>query len=69
MTTQPCVAITKTGTVMLKSSYEEFAIKEMVDPVTGGKFKVKDVVELRKGATGFAGSGKVEAEVYRPTMS
>lgn len=69
MTTQPCVAITRTGTVMLKSSYDEFAKSDMVDPIAGKKFKEKDVVELRKAATGFASSGKVEAEVYRPTMS
>lgn len=69
MSTQPCVAITRTGTVMLKASYEEFARGDMVDPVAGGKFKEKDVVDLRKAATGYAASGKVEAEVYRPTMS
>ncbi|GMH47645.1 hypothetical protein TrVE_jg8283 [Triparma verrucosa] len=68
LTTQPCVAITKTGSVMLKSSFDEFAKKDMVCPVTGSKFKDKDVVELKKCATGYASSGKVEAEVYRPTM-
>jgi len=68
LTTQPCVAITKTGSVMLKSSFDEFAKKDMVDPVTGTKFKDKDVVEIKKCATGYASSGKVEAEVYRPTM-
>ena len=68
LTTQEIVAITKSGTVMLKSNYEEFAKKEKVDPVKGVKFKDKDVVELRKSATGYASSGKVEAEVYTPTM-
>jgi len=69
LTTQEVVAITKTGTVMLKSVYEELAKKDMIDPVTGGKFQEKHVVELRKAASGYSGSGNVEAKKYSATMT
>jgi nitric oxide synthase-interacting protein len=69
LTTQEVVAITRTGSVMLASSYEEFARGDMVDPVKGGKFKEKDVVRLRKAASGYSASGKVEAKTYTATMT
>jgi nitric oxide synthase-interacting protein len=69
LTTQPVVAITSTGTVMLKTVYTELAESDKVDPVTGKKFKEKDVVELRKSASGYASSGVVESRKYCPTMT
>jgi len=69
LTTQEIVAITKTGTVLLKTAFDDLAKKDMVDPVTGQKFKDKDVVMLRKSASGYASSGVVEAKKYSATMT
>ncbi|KAL9180704.1 hypothetical protein ACHAXT_011157 [Thalassiosira profunda] len=69
ITTQPTVAIAKTGQVMLESVYKELAEPTMQCPVTGKKFKEKDVIELIKGKSGFASSGEVVAKKYNPTLT
>lgn len=69
ITTQPTVAIAKTGQVMLKSVYEELAKPTMTCPMTGKRFKEKDVLELIKGKSGFAASGEVIARKYNPTLT
>lgn len=75
ITTQEVVAIKKTGVVMLKDVYDDVVKKSsdgksiMICPITGKKFKEKDVIQLEKGKSGFAASGKVEASKYTPTMT
>lgn len=69
ITTQPTIAIRNTGQVMLKSVYLELAKPTMTCPVTGKKFKEKDVLELIKGKSGFAASGEVVAKKYNPTLT
>eukprot|EP00578_Thalassiosira_sp_NH16_P026547 CAMPEP_0181087220 /NCGR_PEP_ID=MMETSP1071-20121207/6159_1 /TAXON_ID=35127 /ORGANISM="Thalassiosira sp., Strain NH16" /LENGTH=319 /DNA_ID=CAMNT_0023169099 /DNA_START=109 /DNA_END=1069 /DNA_ORIENTATION=+ len=69
ITTQPTIVIKNTGQVMLKSVYEELAKPEMRCPVTAKKFREKDVLELIKGKSGFAASGKVVAKKYNPTLT
>jgi nitric oxide synthase-interacting protein len=76
ITTQEVVAIKKTGVVMLKDVYETVVKrsssngKTMICPITGKPFKEdKDLMELVKGKSGFAASGKVEASKYIPTMT
>ena len=54
---------------MLKSVFEELARPTMTCPVTGKKFKERDVLELVKGKSGFAASGKVVAKKYNPTLT
>ncbi|KAG5186762.1 hypothetical protein JKP88DRAFT_308871, partial [Tribonema minus] len=65
---QPTVLLARSGQVMLKSAAEEFALPTMMCPVTGGKFKTADVIELARSASGFAASGEVEAQKYEPVM-
>ena len=69
ITTQPTIVIKNSGQVMLKSVYEELAKPEMRCPVTAKKFREKDVLELIKGKSGFAASGKVVAKKYNPTLT
>ena len=69
ITTQPTVVIKNTGQVMLKSVYKELAQPTMTCPITGKKFKEKDVLELIKGKSGFAASGDVVAKKYNPTLT
>lgn len=69
ITTQDAVAIKSSGQVMLKSVFDELAKPTMTCPVTGKKFKDKDVIKLIKGKSGFAASGNVEAKKYNPTLT
>ncbi len=69
ITTQDAVAIKSSGQVMLKSVFDELAKPTMTCPVTGKKFKDKDVITLVKGKSGFAASGNVEAKKYNPTLT
>lgn len=69
ITTQDAVAIKSSGQVMLKSVFDELAKPTMTCPVTGKKFKEKDVITLVKGKSGFAASGNVEAKKYNPTLT
>jgi len=69
ITTQDAVAIKSSGQVMLKSVFNELAKPTMTCPVTGKKFKDKDIITLIKGKSGFAASGNVEAKKYNPTLT
>jgi hypothetical protein len=43
--------------------------KDMMDPFGGGKLKVKDIIFMQKGGTGFAAGGtKLDTHKYTPTM-
>ncbi|CAM9539947.1 unnamed protein product [Phaeothamnion confervicola] len=54
---------------MLEESAKKFAYDTMTCPITGNKFKMKDVIELKRAGTGFAASGQSETSKYRPTMT
>jgi len=73
ITTQPVVVIKKSGVVLLKDVYDSVVKgkkgKSMVCPITGEKFKEKDILDLQKGKSGFAASGDVVASKYTPTMT
>mmetsp|Transcript_57408 Transcript_57408/g.171241 ORF Transcript_57408/g.171241 Transcript_57408/m.171241 type:complete len:289 (-) Transcript_57408:40-906(-) len=69
ITTQRAIVIKKTGKVMLYDMYEKLAKPSMTCPATGKKFKQKDVIELKKAASGFAASGQTIAKRYRPTLT
>jgi nitric oxide synthase-interacting protein len=69
ITTQETIAIKASGQVMLKRVFDELAKPSMTCPVTGKRFKDKDVITLVKGKSGFAASGNVEAKKYNPTLT
>jgi nitric oxide synthase-interacting protein len=48
---------------------KEDSVLTMMCPITGKKFKEKDVLHLQKAASGFAASGTVEAKKYVPTLT
>jgi len=62
------VAIATSGKVMLKQYFDEIAAASHVCPITGKKFESKDVIFLRKAASGKAASGTVVAEHWTPGM-
>ena len=53
---------------MTKECYEQLAKPSMTCPVTGKKFKAKDVIVLQSAGSGFASKGGVEATHYRPNL-
>eukprot|EP00979_Chaetoceros_neogracilis_P001098 scaffold197_cov268-Chaetoceros_neogracile.AAC.13 len=73
ITTQPVLTIKKSGVVILKDIFDSVVKtadgKGMICPITGKKFKEKDVLQLKKGKSGFAASGKVTASKYIPTLT
>ncbi len=69
ISTQPTVAIKKTGVVILEDVFDKVVKSSMVCPVKGKKFKKKDILHLSKCASGFAASGNVVAKKYKPTLT
>ncbi|CAM9161086.1 unnamed protein product [Chrysoparadoxa australica] len=67
--TQKIAVIKKSGQVMLYDALEKFATPSMTCPVTGVKFKKKDILPLVTGGSSFSASGQVEAKKYNPTMT
>jgi len=70
ISTQPVVLIKKTGIVLLKDIFDQLRKSSgNTCPITGKKFKDKDVITLIKGTSGFSASGNVVAKKYRPTLT
>jgi nitric oxide synthase-interacting protein len=76
ISTQSAIVIKKTGVVMLEDVYNKVIKssknddgKTMNCPITGKKFKEKDVLKLHKCSSGFAASGNVVASKYKPTLT
>ncbi|CAM9216970.1 unnamed protein product [Pylaiella littoralis] len=65
---QKAVLIKRTGHVMLEDAAKQFALPTMTCPVTGEKFKTKDLVPLVNGGTSFTASGQVEVTKYAPGL-
>jgi len=71
ISTQPAVALCgpSGGHVILEKMYTQLVEPTMVCPITSKKLKVKHILKLVKGKSGFASSGIVEAKKYRPTIT
>eukprot|EP00903_Cladosiphon_okamuranus_P017036 g15701.t1 len=65
---QKAVLIKRTGHVMLEDAAKQFALPTMTCPVTGEKFKTKDLIPLVNGGTSFTASGQVEVTKYAPAL-
>lgn len=42
--------------------------KEMIDPINGKPMKDDDIIELKRGGTGFSATNEVAAKLVRPQM-
>ena len=71
ISTQPAVALCgpSGGHVILEELYTQLIQPTMICPITSQKLKVKHILKLVKGRSGFASSGTVEAKIYRPTIT
>lgn len=65
---QKAVLIKRSGHVILEDAVKKFALPTMTCPVTGEKFKTKDLVALVSGGTSFTASGQVEVTKYAPGL-
>jgi len=69
ITNQKVFFIKSTGALMIEQVATDLAFPTMTCPLTGKKFKLSDVLELKSAASGFSASGSVEAKVYRPSLN
>lgn len=66
----PCAVLRTSGSVVTMECVEKIIRKDMLDPINGDKLREKDIIMLKRGATGFAGSGiNLEAEKYGAVMT
>eukprot|EP00938_MAST-03A_sp_MAST-3A-sp1_P007462 g7462.t1 len=68
ITTQKCILIKTTGHVILKSVFDKIKgqSKDLACPVTGEPIRESDVLNLARVSSGFAATGNVMAEKWRP---
>ena len=58
-----------TGDVISMACVEKLIKKDWICPISGKKLKEKDIIEMKRGGTGYTSSGvKLEGKVYGPTM-
>ncbi|XP_067830615.1 LOW QUALITY PROTEIN: nitric oxide synthase-interacting protein [Heptranchias perlo] len=65
----PCAVLRPSGAVVTMECVEKLIKHDMVDPINEAKLTEKDIIQIQRGGTGFAGSGvKLEAKESRPVM-
>ncbi|XP_042201075.1 nitric oxide synthase-interacting protein [Callorhinchus milii] len=65
----PCAVLRPSGAVVTMDCVERLIKPDMLDPITEQRLTEKDIIQLQRGGTGFAGSGvKLEAKESRPVM-
>lgn len=47
---------------------EKIIRKDMIDPLSGKTLQESDIVELKRGGTGFAATNDVKAKIVRPQL-
>jgi len=67
----PCAVLKPTGDVVTMDYVEKFIKKDWTCPITGKKLRKKDIIELKRGGTGFsaAADGKLEAKQYGAALT
>ncbi|XP_067932237.1 nitric oxide synthase-interacting protein-like [Watersipora subatra] len=53
----PCAVLRDSGDVVTLECVEKLIRPDMLNPITGQKLREKDIIQIQRGATGFAGSG------------
>lgn len=53
----PCVVLKPTGRVITKEAFEKLVKPDMIEPIAGIKLKMKDVILMASGGTGYASGG------------
>ena len=67
-----CVVLKTSGSVVTLDCYDNLIKKDMLDPISNTKLSEKDVIFLKRGATGYAGASNtgegLVAEKKTPTL-
>lgn len=65
----PSAVLRPTGDVITMAYVDKFIKKDWICPLTGKKLKESDIIELKRGGTGYSAAGdNLEGKVYGPTM-
>lgn len=66
----PCAVLKPSGNVVTITCVEKFIKKDWICPITGHKLKEKDIIELKRGGTGYSAVGEdnLKGKAYGPTM-
>lgn len=68
----PSAVLRPTGDVITMDYVEKFIKKDWICPITGKKLRKKDIIELKRGGTGFASAADgqaLEAKTYGPALT
>lgn len=68
--TVPAAVIKPSGNVVSMQCVDKFIKKDWICPITGEKLKEKDIIELKRGGTGYSAVGheELKGKAYGPTM-
>ena len=65
----PCAVLKPSGDVVTMDCVKNIIQKDWMCPLTGRKLREDDIIEMKRGGTGFAGGGAdLKAKSYRPSM-
>ena len=68
--TTPCAVLRPTGDVISMDYVDKFIKKDWTCPITGKKLKLKDIIELKRGGTGFSSVAEnLEGKAYGPALT
>ncbi|XP_790354.2 nitric oxide synthase-interacting protein [Strongylocentrotus purpuratus] len=63
-----CAVLKPSGKVVTLECIKKLIKKDMTDPFTEVKLKESDIIEFKRGGTGYASTGAKNAEKARPVM-
>ncbi|XP_065659621.1 nitric oxide synthase-interacting protein [Hydra vulgaris] len=66
----PCAVLRPSGHVVTIECIEKFVKKDWVCPITGNKLHPSDIIEIKRGGTGFAGvsGSELEGKLYGASL-
>ncbi|XP_041471727.1 nitric oxide synthase-interacting protein-like [Lytechinus variegatus] len=64
----PCAVLKPSGKVVTMECIKKLIKKDMIDPFTEDKLEETDIIEFKRGGTGYASTGAKAAEKARPVM-
>ena len=65
----PTAVLKPTGDVVTMECVENIIKKDWLCPLTGKPLKETDIIVMKRGGTGFSGSGNtLKAKAFRPSM-
>ncbi|KAH7728921.1 hypothetical protein AAVH_03294 [Aphelenchoides avenae] len=66
--TTRCAYLKTSQAVVSMACVEKIIRKDMIDPLSGKTLQESDIIELKRGGTGFAATNDVKAKIVRPQL-